>query len=89
MFVVPGCNEFVRAEIEDQPWPDFLADRVAVSFFIFMTSDVVGTSRPARAASLLRAISIRFIQPGRFAKIAKKSWTTLRSGRFRAARWAS
>src|SRR5262249_9105420 len=38
---------------------------------MFSISDVVGTSRPSKAAALLRAISIRFIQPGRRAKIAK------------------
>src|SRR6516164_4094840 len=52
---------------------------------MFVISAVVGTSRPARAAALLRAISIRFIQPGRRAKIAKKISTMLRSERLRGA----
>ena len=30
-----------------------------------LSGSLVGTSRPARAAALLRAISIRFIRPGR------------------------
>jgi hypothetical protein len=53
---------------------------------MFTISEVVGTSRPAKAAILLRPISIKFIQPGRCAKIPKKISTTLESWRLNGAR---
>src|SRR6516225_6722086 len=56
---------------------------------MFRISDVVGVSRPAKPATLFRAISNRLIQTGRWAKIAKKISTTPASGRRRGARYAS
>src|SRR5215472_16286744 len=85
MLVVPACNEFVRPEKKDWPGSDLLADKVAVSLFHVQYFQMVGTSRPARPATLLRAISIRFIQPGRCPKIPKKMSTTSRSDRLRGA----
>src|SRR6516225_4103952 len=57
---------------------------------MFRISEVVGVSRPAKPATLFRAINNRFIQTGRWAKIAKKISTTPASGRRRnGARYAS
>jgi hypothetical protein len=56
---------------------------------MFRISKVVGVSRPAKPATLFRAISNRFIQTGRWAKIAKKISTTPASGRRSGARYAS
>src|SRR5215510_12774568 len=56
---------------------------------MFRISEVVGVSRPAKPATLFRAINIRFIQVGRCAKIAKKISITSASGRRNGARYAS
>src|SRR6516165_8429127 len=56
---------------------------------MFRISPVVGVSRPAKPATLFRAISKTFIQAGRCAKIAKKISMTPASGRRNGARYAS
>src|SRR5215471_6074991 len=56
---------------------------------MFRISEVVGVSRPAKPATLFRAISIRFIQAGRRAKIAKKISMTPASVRRNGVRYAS
>ncbi|MGY2909049.1 hypothetical protein ACVWVY_008070 [Bradyrhizobium sp. URHC0002] len=47
---------------------------------MFRISEVVGVSRPAKPATLFRAISKRFIQTDRWANIAKKISMTPASG---------
>src|SRR6516165_12483478 len=56
---------------------------------MFRISEVVGVSRPAKPATLFRAISNRFIQTGRLAKIAKKISTAPASGWLNGALYAS
>jgi hypothetical protein len=56
---------------------------------MFRSSEVVGVSKPAKPATLFRAISNRFIQTGRWAKLAKKISMTPALGRRSDARYAS